>query len=87
METDPRFPGYKFGPNGNPDTLDWVNKNWLPGDDDGIVCTFPKTGKHKSVFQFLKKNLQLYFINLYKNYEQKLLISVESFTENFYNIY
>jgi len=41
---DARFPGFKFGPNMDPDCLDFVNTKWLPNEQDVIVATYPKTG-------------------------------------------
>ena len=48
---DARFPGFKFGPNIDPDTVEFVNTKWLPNEQDVIVATYPKTGfQHEFVY-------------------------------------
>ena len=45
VQKDPYLPGFRTGPMVNVESIKYVNNEWVPGKEDILVATFPKTGK------------------------------------------
>ena len=44
VQKDPCLPGFRTGPMVNVESIKYVNNEWIPGKEDILVATFPKTG-------------------------------------------